>query len=245
MPEGRLYVVLGGDYAGKSTALRRLGPPAGWRIVTADDDGLPPAYASLAALRRLFVRGVLPQVGQLYSPDYLLSGLQMPLVYLRDHAAAERRTADVLVDSYYYKVLAKCALVGLHGPAFFDYWRSFPRPDRVLFVRTSGEIAWRRAQLAGRLNGFEHYGPRPTRQGFLDFQRDLQAAMLDEVGALPVDFVDGDRPPAAVARSLGAALGAGPQDPADDAPAAPPRLTRPRPRGARCARARSSSARRA
>ena len=206
---GRLYVLLGGDYAGKSRLMAELRDRVDWALVSADEGTLAPPYDTLVDMRRLFVERVLPGAGRLLSPDYVLSGLQMSLIYLRDRAAAERARRDVLVDSYTYKLLAKCRLHGLVSPDIFRFWRSFPRPDRVIYLRTSPEVAWRRAREAGRLNRFEHHGQEPTRDGFVAFQRDLAAAMRAEVGTVATDVVDGEQDPAVVRIHVEALLGAG------------------------------------
>jgi hypothetical protein len=208
----RFFALVGGDYAGKSAALEGMAGEVGWALVSGDDANLEPPYDTLPSLRRLFVKRVLPHAGGLLSPDYVLSGLQMSLVYLRDRIVAEAASRDVLADSYYYKVLAKCALLGFVNEAIFGLWRSFPTPDRVIYLSTSPETAWRRATASGRLNRFEHYAAEPSADGFLRFQRDLAALMLDEIGPVPVDFVDGEQEPATVRTQIRALLAAGPED---------------------------------
>jgi thymidylate kinase len=206
---GRLYVLLGGDYAGKSRLMAELRERVDWALVSADEGTLAPPYDTLVDMRRLFVERVLPNASQLLTPDYVLSGLQMSLVYLRDRAASERARGDVLVDSYHYKLLAKCRLHGLVSPDIFHFWRSFPRPDRVIYLRISPEVAWQRARAAGRLNRFEHHGESPTRDRFVRFQRDLAAAMRAEVAPVAIDVVDGEQDPATVRVHVEALLGAG------------------------------------
>lgn len=179
-------VLLGPDYAGKSTVLAAFA--ANGRKCVSYDDAFIPAESSLVGdLRTEFLGKALRGMGTGYSPDFVLSLLQASVVYLRDEAA---RHPDSIVDSYYYKILAKCALLGIGNDDVFAFWRSFPRPRRVIYLDIDPETAWLRSRLGTGLNRFEHYGDTPTWRGFRDFQRDLRGMMLAEVGDVEITSID-------------------------------------------------------
>lgn len=190
-------VLLGPDYAGKSTVLTALAAH-GWRCVSYDDEFIPPESSLVSDLRTGFLGKALRGLGAGYSADFVLSLLQASVVHLRDQAAAHD---DSLVDSYYYKILAKCVLAGLGNDDVFAFWRSFPQPRRVVYLDVDPETAWRRSEWGVRLNPFEHYGPTPTWQGFRDFQLDLRELMLGEARAAEITVVP---QPDGVAQAVGA-----------------------------------------
>lgn len=183
-------VLLGPDYAGKSTAMARLAEtPAPWRIVSVDDAFLGPDHGLIGRLRRALVTETLPALGTAYSPDFATALLQTAVVHLRDQVAARRE--PVLVDSYYYKILAKCRLLGAEENPLFAWWRSFPQPALVVYLDVPPETAWRRAGDGRDLNALEHYGPEPHHDSFAAYQADLRKLMLEEVRHRPVRVVDG------------------------------------------------------
>jgi thymidylate kinase len=197
-------VVLGPDHIGKSALLRALAM-RGHDVVSYDDELLEPGYAMLALLRAAWWRGMA--AGHAYSREFLLAGLQLPLVYLRDEMLRRRRRARVIVDSYYYKILAKCRLLGFDQPRITGAWREFPTPDLVLVLRASEEALWQRAGRGSGLNPFEYYGKEPTRAGYLAFQRDLMRAMLEDVAGIPAWELDGDADLDAVRRQAEELIG--------------------------------------
>jgi len=180
-------VVVGPDHVGKSSLLRGLAA-RGRRVVSCDDDLLEPGYEMLASLRAGWSRAMA--AGHAYSRDFLLSGLQLPLVYLRDEMLKRRTRERVVVDSYWYKVLAKCRLYGIDAPRITNAWREFPAPDRVVVLRAPDDVLWERAGRGRHLNPFEYYGEAPTRDGYLAFQRDLVREMLDDAREVPAVAID-------------------------------------------------------
>src|SRR5215510_9719888 len=105
-------VLLGPDYAGKSSVLAELsGLATPWRCVSVDDAFLGPGHGLIASLRRHLVQDALPLLGTAYSVDFVASLLQTAVLHVRDQVLAAGGT-PVLVDSYYYKILAKCRLAG-------------------------------------------------------------------------------------------------------------------------------------
>jgi thymidylate kinase len=111
--------------------------------------------------------------------------LQVAIVYMRDRAL-RCHASFVLVDSYYYKILAKCMLFGLVSEPIFALWRSFPQPRHVIYLDVDPATAWRRSGEGARLNAFEHYGGQGGREPFERFQADLRTLILREIRGLPV-----------------------------------------------------------
>ncbi|MEV6675209.1 hypothetical protein AB0M78_34295, partial [Streptomyces sp. NPDC051162] len=104
---GTFHVLLGPGYAGKSSALSRFAAPgSGIQVVSVDDAFLGPEHHLLGKLRRALVTDVVPGLGRHYSPDFMATLLQTAVVHLRDRVLESSPAAPVLVDSYYYKVLA-------------------------------------------------------------------------------------------------------------------------------------------
>ncbi|HEV2346654.1 MAG TPA: hypothetical protein VGS97_21315 [Actinocrinis sp.] len=198
-------VLLGTDFAGKSTALAQLragSPP--WCVVSTDREFLGPEHAAIDEIRGS-VAGVLPGLGTGYTPEFLAGLLQIAVLHLRDQAARAVGGRTV-VDSYYYKILAKCRLAGVRDNPMFDWWRSFPQPSRVVYLRVSEESAWRRCGRGARLNRLEYEGGRPGRDGFARYQRALDKLMREEIRQLPVTFVDEQASPQRTALAIQEAL---------------------------------------
>lgn len=184
------FVLLGPDYAGKSAAMSRLaGELPGWRFVSVDDAFLPPGHELLGKLKRQLVKEALPVLGRTYSADFAAALMQTAVVHLRDQLTAPSGRGPALVDSYYYKILAKCRLMTAGEHPMFAWWRSFPRPRRVLYLDVPPELAWRRSGSGARANRSEHYGEHPCRASFTAFQADLRRLMLAEVRHLPVSVL--------------------------------------------------------
>ncbi|MBP2406351.1 hypothetical protein SNS2_5077 [Streptomyces netropsis] len=196
-------VLLGPDHAGKSTVLAALGRevPA-WRTLSVDGTLLAPEHALLNRLRRELVREVAPH-GQAWSADFLTTMVQTAVVHLRDELLRSDPRVPAVVDSYYYKYLAKCRLAGAadHHP-MFAWWRSFPRPRRVIYLDVTPGTAWQRCREGADLNPLEYYGPQPRRDEFHRYQTDLAKAMWDEIRDLPVTVVEERNDPVHTAESI-------------------------------------------
>jgi thymidylate kinase len=178
-------VLLGPDYAGKSSVMAELCATApDWCLVSVDSPFVAAEHGVLSQLKRALVLDTLPGLGTTYSADFVLSLAQTAVVYLRDRIMAARGHAPVLVDSYYYKILAKCRLIGADEHPVFAWWRSFPQPRHVLYLEAAPKETW--ARSGGRPNRMEHYGVHPERDAFEYFQAALHKLMLDEVRDLPV-----------------------------------------------------------
>jgi thymidylate kinase len=201
------WVLLGPDYAGKSSVMRalagRLGPS--WRMVSYDDEFVPHNRSIIRHLRRDFLGEVLRHTDR-YSPDFLLTILQASIVYLRDRTLEVLPRCSVLVDSYYYKVLAKCTLAGYVNDALFAWWRTFPPPRGIVYLDVDPATAWQRSGAGATLNPLEHYGGRPTWPAFRRYQLDLRRELLCELGGLPVTTIDATRDIAEVCAAAEAVL---------------------------------------
>lgn len=184
------HVLLGPDYAGKSSVMAALGSEEpDWQLLSVDEAFLRPEHALVAELRHALVGDVVPGLGGAYSLDFMATLMQTAVVHLRDRI----RTADprrlILVDSYYYKILAKCRLAGLDESPAYAWWRTFPQPQSVIYLEVSARKAWRRCGRGTEVNRLEHYGDRPLQAGFTAYQADLDSIMSREVAHLPVSVV--------------------------------------------------------
>jgi thymidylate kinase len=200
-------VLLGPDFAGKSTALARLrARDPDRRILSTDEDFLAAGHRPIAELRRVAGQ-VIGALGTDFSPDFLVGLLHTAVVHLRDELLrAEAVHGLLLVDSYYYKFLAKCRLAGVGDNPVLAWWRSFPQPVRAVYLDVSPAAAWRRCGRGSRLNPLEHYGPRPDFERFAAYQADLSALMLEEIRHLPVTVLGERADPAQTAREIEEAL---------------------------------------
>jgi len=200
----RFAVLLGPDYAGKSSVMAALAKAdTPMRLVSVDSAFLAPEHAVVADLRRATM-DMLPSLGSAYSSDFAMSVLQTAVVHLRDRIVAAGADGPTVVDSYYYKILAKCRLIGIDEHPLFAWWRTFPQPSRVFYLDVSPETAWQRGgDCANRL---EHHGERLERHSFDAFQSDLRKLMLEELGPLPVTFLPEDADVEQTARTIGEAL---------------------------------------
>ncbi|MEU6537144.1 hypothetical protein [Streptomyces sp. NPDC047000] len=201
------HVLLGTDYAGKSSVLgelARLAPR--WRIVSADDGFLGPRHTLIGRLRRALVGDVVPGMEDAYSRDFLIATFQTAVLHLRDEILRGAPGTPVVVDSYFYKILAKCRLVAASEHPLYDWWRTFPAPRRVFELEVDPATAWERCGAGRDLNPLEHYGTGADRLSFESFQRDLRKTMREETRALPVTTIGEGSPAAAVAREIQEAI---------------------------------------
>jgi len=189
VPGPSFLVLLGTDYAGKSVLMRALATTEpSWRLVSVDEEFLAPEHGIVSRLKSELLREALPGIRKHHSVDFAASMLQTAVVYLRDQILDCGVREPVIVDSYYYKILAKCRLIGA-AEGIMDWWRGFPQPRGVLFVDVDPATAWARSTSVGRTNRLEFYGDDVDREAFIEFQRDLRAAMLAEVAHLPVEVL--------------------------------------------------------
>ncbi|MFJ7769019.1 hypothetical protein ACIQ1J_11575 [Streptomyces sp. NPDC097107] len=77
-------VLLGPDYSGKSSVLRRLADSGHWTVVTCDQTPLDTDYALIGRARRELLSEALRAPAGRYSPDILITLLQLAVVHMRD-----------------------------------------------------------------------------------------------------------------------------------------------------------------
>lgn len=200
------WTLLGPDFSGKSTALTRLRDEHGWRIVSHDDNFLD-GYPLVAKLRHCWVNEALVWTGKRYSAELVLSVLHAVILHQRDELARQTGSRPVMIDSYFYKVLAACSLLGVRHEPTFAYWRSFPEPTGVVYLDVPAEVTWARTGRDRQVSAFEHYGDEVTRDSFVRLQTDLRARMLAEVEGLPLTIIDGTASPDKVLAKIRAAVG--------------------------------------
>jgi thymidylate kinase len=189
VPDTLEFVVLvGGDRAGDPSAFGALREDA--HILSFDQALLGPGQELIARLHRELDTRVLPGLGATYSPDFLAALLQTAVIHLRDRLTQVNDGRPVVVDSYYYKMLAQCRLSGVTDNPMFDWWRTFPQPTRVFYLDIPPEKAWRRGYGCG-LGPLSYYGAHPTRDGFVAYQKDLRELVFAELGSLDVRVLDG------------------------------------------------------
>lgn len=205
----KYWTLLGPDFSGKSTLLARLRAEHGWQVVSHDAPYLA-EHPLIAKLKRSWIDDGLRWTGTRYTPELVLSVMHTVVLYLRDEI--ERQTGDtpVIVDSFYYKQLAACALLGAGHEPTFAYWRTFPQPQGVLYLDVPPEVTWERTDRGAEANAYECYGDGVNREGFLRLQTDLRAGMLAEVADLSVTMIDGTATQDEVLAKVVAAVGESP-----------------------------------
>jgi thymidylate kinase len=182
-------VLLGPDYAGKSTLISALSTHD-VQCVSYDGSFVQPECSLVNDLRDGFVTRAVRSLGTAYSKDFVITLLQTSVIYLRDQAMGADSDRPVVMDSYYYKILAKCVLTGLVNDDMFAWWRAFPQPSRVIYLDVDPGTAWQRSGEGALLNPFEYYGEVPTWDGFHRFQTDLRLLMIQEIGPVPMSLLD-------------------------------------------------------
>jgi thymidylate kinase len=193
-PASDFYVLLGPDYAGKTSAMTGLAQRLEGRFISHDDAFLGENASLICCLKREFLRRLDGTADLRCSQAFMLSLLQPIVAYLREQVMKAGPPSRVVVDGYYYKIMSKCLLLGLIDDELFASWRRFPQPALVIYLDADPETTWRRA--SGRqLNPFEYYGSLPSRKGFQEFQSDLATLLLRETGSVPVCRIRGDTEP--------------------------------------------------
>lgn len=200
------WTLLGPDFAGKSTALARLRDEHGWQVVSHDDRFLD-EYPLVAKLRGCWIEEALRWSGKRYTPELVLSVMHSVILHQRDELARQPGSGPVIIDSFFYKVLAACSLLGVAHEATFDYWRSFPPPEGVLYLDVPPEVSWQRSGRGALATAFEHYGEQVSWDGFRRLQSDLRTRMLAEVRGLPLTIIDGTAPVDEVLAKIRSAIG--------------------------------------
>ena len=104
------WVLLGPDFAGKSTALARLADEHGWQVIS-HDDRFVQDHPLVAKLRNCWVDDALARAGERYTAELVLSVMHSIILYQRDELRRRAGTAPVIMDSYFYKPMAASSLI--------------------------------------------------------------------------------------------------------------------------------------
>jgi thymidylate kinase len=105
--------------------------------------------------------------------------------------------ADVVLDSYYYKLLAKERLFKVCDPVLERLCSELPQPDLVIVLHVSPADSYLRKD--GLLSPYEYIG-RPTPEDYIRFQTALAQGIWDLLDGHPfVQEVRSDRPPETIA----------------------------------------------
>src|SRR5262249_14627335 len=99
------WTLLGPDFAGKSTLLARLRDERGWQVVS-HDDRFVGDYPLVATLRNCWVDEALVWTGKRYTAELVLAAMHPVILHQRDELARQAGPGPVIIDSFYYKVLA-------------------------------------------------------------------------------------------------------------------------------------------
>jgi len=190
---GEFVVLLGGDHCGKSSIINTIKCNPEWRVISKETVVADEPTALLKTIEQVFFNIIAKDQYNQYPSDFLLSGFQMILSYMVRQIGECNHQTNVLVDSYYYKVIAKCILRKWINNNIFDIWRAFPQPDKVLFIDSSPYTMWQHSNNGKKSNPFEYYGHDRTLNDFYRFQRDLRDTMLAEITAVPTILIDGNR----------------------------------------------------
>lgn len=163
--KGRFIVLLGIDGSGKTSLLRALAArglrTAQWQQLR--DHDVPAALAPTAPTA--VKNGLTPLARAMFIGGHLVAQYE----YLVRPQIETGRT--VVLDSYYFKVLAKERILGVAHPALVDLCAELPQPDLLLHLDVTPQESRRRKQ--GRISSYEHFEPDETT--YLTFQTRLAA----------------------------------------------------------------------
>lgn len=202
--QGLFTCLLGGDGSGKTTLLHALEArnpeivTVHWKQIASVTllPSLLPGLDGPETSRRL---GPLSRAGQFC----YLAALEYEMLIHPALAAGK----TVIVDSYWYKFVAKMRVLDMAAPFLYEVCASLPAPDQILYLDTPLETA--RVRKA-EMNFFDCNG-RP--ENFVPFQCALRTVMQGFIADIPVTRLDGAMPvpdlAATVANLCGPAIARG------------------------------------
>lgn len=195
-------MVLGGDGAGKTSALNLLqAMRPDWAYASIDPQALYPIdgldYMDWAL--RTPPRHYLDRMGPRVRASFLTHVLS--LCYEERVLPELRRDRLVVCDSYHYRVRAKESVLGSEGEPLVAALAAGMRvPDLVVWLEVSPATAWER--LGRRCRTYEAV-PECTWEGFERMQTGVRDLVLGRyLDGVPVEIVDGALPVEEVARVL-------------------------------------------
>lgn len=195
-------MVLGGDGAGKSSALRLLqAMRPDWAYASIDPHALYPIegldYMNWAL--RTPPRHYLDRMGPRVRASFLTHVLS--LCYEERVLPELRQDRLVVCDSYHYRVRAKERMLGPTGEPLVAALAGGMRvPDLAVWLEVSPGMAWER--LGRKCRTYEAV-PECTREGFERMQTGVRDLVLGSyLDGVPVETIDGASPVEEVVRLL-------------------------------------------
>ncbi|MDQ1817121.1 hypothetical protein RBA41_27825 [Massilia sp. CCM 9210] len=178
----RFFCLLGGDGSGKSTLLDALAircpdiVTVNWKQLSSVTllPELLPGLSPHDTLRCLGPRSRAAQFCYLAALEYEM---------MIEPALAEGKT--VVVDSYWYKFVAKMEVLEMAAPFLEPLCQTLPRPGHIVYLDTPVALALERKS---DINFFECNGDVAN---FMPFQRAIRETMLEYVAAIPLTRIDG------------------------------------------------------
>lgn len=193
----RFLVLLGIDGSGKTTVLSGLSVPglvtASWRDLRSHQVPAMLAPDSPTEIKR--------RIPRLSRAMFIGGHLVAQYEYLVRPALEDG--ADVLLDSYYFKLLVKERLFGTVHPALEELCSELPPPDGVVYVEVPAVESYRRKR--GRLSPYE-YRATASQADYVAFQKDLASGMKALLAGIPTIFIDGSAEPEALAAQASQAV---------------------------------------
>lgn len=199
LPKGRLCVLLGHDGAGKSTVLREIQRERPeWLCTSLDpEDFLPIPGIDLRPPPSWHPRETALALQPMSRSAFLLLILSIVTEYNVIPALAAGST--VVVDSYYYRLLAKEAVLNPVGYALIKHASEIlPKPNLILEIIVQTDLAYSRKKTLTRLE----YAGDSSQTGFARFQETVRKRVQQLCVGVPTREVDGERAVRAIAEDV-------------------------------------------
>lgn len=181
-------VLVGIDGSGKTTLLKQLSgnnvPTENWTNLRSYPDPLVLAPESPTEIRQrlspltraMFIGGLL-----IAEYEYLVR----PKL---------KQNNSVLLDSYYFKLLAKESIYQKVDPVFYNLCDELPRPDIVFFLEMDPREAYKRKIMHAPLSPYE-YTNAGTDEDFVNFQTRLIELIESFLKNIQTVRINGMNPP--------------------------------------------------
>ncbi len=182
--QGNFGVLVGIDGCGKSTLLKSIKNRklmiSDWKELRVFEE-----VAFWAPPRPRDVRGILKPMSRAM---FVASHLVAEYEYLIEPAI--HQGLSVLIDSYYFKWLAKESIYKQTHDMFFSICDFLPRPDVIIHLNIPPEDAYQRKK--DNLSPFEYY-KEPTLDDFVDFQTKVVNNIFYNSRDIPIITIDATR----------------------------------------------------
>jgi thymidylate kinase len=196
-PAPLFLVLVGIDGSGKSTALDQLSRP-GLVVRRWQDLRSHEVAASLAPDAPTDIKNrATPLARAMFIGGHLVAQYEY---LVRPQLEA---SSSVLLDSYYYKLVAKERLFGVADPSLERLCRELPQPDGVVLLEVPAATSYGRK--AGKLSPYEYRG-EATRGSYIAFQELLAASLRKQLRSVRHERVDAAAPADVVLERVGEAV---------------------------------------